>query len=106
MTRPNLDRIQQILAAAYREKEAGMVSDGWQQKVMRRVRTMPAPTRRASLLDDLTGLSWRFAAVACVLVLVLSAVALQSGFQTEYEMASLFLSDPLDFSLVQSMEIF
>lgn len=106
MTRPNLDRVQQTLAAAYREKEAGVVPDGWQQKVMRRVRAMPAPTRLARLLDDLAGLSWRFAAAACVLVLVLSAVALQGGFQTEYEMASLFLSDPLDFSLVQSMEIF
>lgn len=106
MTPQNPDQMQQILAAAYREKEAGVVPDGWQRKVMRRVRAMPALNRRGRLLDDFAGLSWRFAAAACVLVLVLSAVALQGGFQPEYEMARLFISDPLEFSLVQSMELF
>lgn len=106
MTYPKNDRMREILAAAYRKKETALVPDGWQQKVMIRIHAIPALTRRARLIDDLAGLSWRFAAAACVLVLVLSAVAFQGGFQTEYEMARLFISDPLDFSLVQSMEIF
>ena len=106
MTPQQRDRLKNILAAAYRQKEADAVPDGWQMGVMRRIRLLPASARRTVALEDAAGLAWRFAAAACVLVAVLSAVALQDSFQTEYEMARMFIGAPLDFSLVQSMGIF
>ncbi len=100
------DRLKAIMAAAYREKAAAPVPDGWQEAVMARIRTLPAVGARPRILDEFAGLSWRFAAAACALVLVLSVVALQGGSQAEYEMARLYISDPLDFSLVQSIGFF
>lgn len=107
MTPLNRHRLKEILSAAYREKEAAHVPDGWQRGVMARIHGIPASARRSRIMDDFAGLSWRFAAAASVLVIVmLSVVAFQGSGQTEYEMARLFISDPLDFSLVQSMGIF
>jgi hypothetical protein len=104
MTLLKKDRLKEILAAVYREKEALLVPDGWQGGVMGRIHALPASAWRSRIMDDFAGLSWRFAAAACVLVIMmLSAVAFQGSFQTEYEMARLFIGDPLDFSLVQSM---
>ena len=106
MTPQKKDRLTGILAAVYRQRAAAAVPDGWRREVMGRIRSLPASARRIPFMNDIAGLAWRFAAVACVLVLVLSVVAVQFSFQADYEMARLFIGDPLDFSLVQSMEIF
>jgi|GEM_PF-2879720 len=102
------DRLNAVLKTAYREKAVVPVPDGWQRGVMERIHVLPSALAwRARVVYEFTGLSWRFAAAACVLVIVmLSVVAFQDGFQTEYEMARLFIGDPLEFSLVQSMGIF
>lgn len=103
----NRHRLKEILSAAYRQKEAARVPDGWQQAVMGRIHALPALAWRSRIMNDFAGLSWRFAAAACVLVIMmLSVAAFQGSGQTEYEMARLFISDPLDFSLVQSIGIF
>jgi hypothetical protein len=106
MTPRNKDRLKAIMAAAYREKAAPAVPDGWQEAAMARIRALPSGVARPRTLDEFVSLSWRFAAAACALVLVLSAVALQGGSQADYEMARLFIGAPLDFSLVQSIGIF
>lgn len=103
----NTNRLKEILAAAYRQKEAALVPDGWQRGVMGRIHGLPGLARSSRIMDDFAGLSWRFAAAACVLVVVmLSAAAFQGSAQTEFEMARLFLGDPIDFSLIQSIGIF
>jgi len=103
----NRQRLKEILVTAFREKEAMDIPDGWQQGVMGRIHALPALAWRTRIMDDFAGLSWRFAAAACVLVIMmLSVAALQGSGQTEYEMARLFISDPLEFSLVQSIGIF
>lgn len=101
-------RMKAVLAAAHREKAAAPVPDGWQQRAMARIRALPtASARRVRNVDEFMGLSWRFAAAACVLVIVLlSVAAFQNGSQTEYDMARLFIGDPLEYSLVQSMGIY
>lgn len=103
----NRHRLREILAAAYRQKEAIDIPDGWQREIMGQIHALPAPAGRSWIMDDFAGLSWRFAAAACVLVIMmLSVAALQGSGQTEYEMARLFISDPLEFSLVQSIGVF
>ena len=44
---------------------------------------------------------WRFAPVACVLILMLTLCIINLDLVPEYEMVKLFVEDPIEFSYVQ-----
>ena len=46
-------------------------------------------------------LVWRFAPVACVLILMLTLCIINLDLVPEYEMVKLFVEDPIEFSYVQ-----
>ena len=77
--------LREILRQAYRGKDNVEVDDHWQDDVMRRIRklgpTVPAP----SLLDTLEQLVWKFAPVACILILGLTALLVHSDFTNEQD---------------------
>lgn len=98
----NEEKILKIMAEAGRQRERASIPDGWQIKAMRRIRNLEPLSARLFDLAMCSRFVWRFAATACILVLLLSVYMFQSDFQTEYELARMFVSDPLGFDLVQS----
>lgn len=96
----DLEKLQGAFAAAHKEKEKAEVGELWPTKVMGHLRSMPPMYPRAGYLELLQQLVWRLAPVAAVLVLLLGAAVFQLDFTSEYELAAMFVEDPLDLSLL------
>ncbi len=101
----NEEKLLKVMAAARKQRELAVIPDGWQIKTMRGIRALEPLNAKIFDLALFNRFVWRFAATACVLVILLSVYAFQSDFQTEYELARMFVSDPLGFGLVQSFDI-
>ncbi len=97
--------ILKLLAAARRQKDFFKIPDGWQNETMRRIRLSKAIHSETGDLAVFNRFVWRFAATACVLLLILSLYTFRADFQAEYEMAQLFMKDPLGFGMVQTFGI-
>ncbi|MEZ4527586.1 MAG: hypothetical protein R2941_16825 [Desulfobacterales bacterium] len=98
----NEESLLKLMAEAGKQRERAIIPDGWQMKAMRRIRNMEPLNAKRFDLALCNRFVWRFAATACVLVILLSVYVFQSDFHTEYELARMFVSDPLGFDLVQS----
>jgi len=105
----NENKYRQILTKAYFEKENLPIKNGWQDDVMRHIRSLEHHGKKIrkeiSNFIIFEQYLWKFAPVACVLALMLSIYIFQADFQTEYELAKIFLNDPLEFNLIQSFGI-
>ncbi|MBN2467979.1 MAG: hypothetical protein JXD19_07490 [Deltaproteobacteria bacterium] len=94
------------LISAYREKEAMTLDGEWESAVMKDV-------RRSRLLVAVSppgmGLFsqwvWRFAPVAGALIVLFTFLLFHLDVISEFEMATLLMNDPVEFSLVQSFLI-
>lgn len=102
-------KIRQVLSKAYFEKENREIPNRWQQNVMNRIRILEHSNNKLDREISFSALFeqylWKFAPIACVLALILSIYIFQADFQAEYEMAKLFIDDPLEFNLIQSFGI-
>lgn len=102
-------KYRQILSKAYFEKEKLQIKHGWQQNVMSHIRSLEYYKEKA--VQEINSFIlfeqylWKFVPAACVLAIILSIYIFQTDFQTEYELAKLFLDDPLEFNLIQSFGI-
>ena len=94
--------LRQALAATYRQKEKGSINNAWQARVMRDIRNMDMPDVSQDIMAPLERMVWRFAPVACVLILVLAMVLLTYDFVPEYTLAEAFMDDSMSMVLVQA----
>jgi len=83
----NHKKMENVLIRAYREKEEVEVSDLWQIKVMSHIRSLGPLGSKTNYFMLLEPFVWRFAPVACVLILVLTICFINLDFIPEYEMA-------------------
>ena len=96
-------KLKRSLTAAYYEKEKAQVNDFWQTRVMDHIRGLGPVNNRTTYLELLEHFVWRFAPVACGLIVVLAAALMQIDVVSDYEIAKAFV-DPLDFSLFQVLQ--
>ena len=94
-------KLKELLMRAYHEKEKPEVDELWQMRVMSHIRSLgPVSSwRRYSILFEQS--VWRLAPVTCLLILVLVALLIKLDFIPDYEMAKLFINDPVEFTFVQ-----
>ena len=96
------DRLQEALKNAYHLRDAVPVSPGWETNVMRQVRRLGLLKRGTGWVDLIEGYFWKFAPVACALILVLSvALIFQFDFISEAEAAKTFFEGSVDYSFFQ-----
>jgi hypothetical protein len=98
-------KLRNALAAAYREKEKIEVGTRWKTKTMNRIRRVGSLDDNAGFIMNLEQLLWRLSPVACSLILIFSVFLFNIDFVQEYEMAKLFVDDPVEFAFVQSFGI-
>jgi hypothetical protein len=98
----NYQKLINALSAAYRNKEHIEVSDRWQIDVMRDIRRLGPLNAKASSFLFADRFVWRFAAVACMIALMLSIYVVYTGLNPEAEIVNLFLDNPVEFTLVQA----
>ncbi|QTA90469.1 hypothetical protein [Desulfonema magnum] len=94
-------KLKKAFIRAYHEKENTETGEEWQMNVMRHIRLLGPLSSEINYVKLFDQFVWRFATGACFLALILSAYALQTGFQPEYELAKLFITDPMDFTFTQ-----
>jgi hypothetical protein len=94
-------KLMNAFRAAYHEKECTEISDHWQTTVMREIRRLGPLNIKAYSFAFANQVVWRFATVAGIMALMLSAYIFYTGFSPETEIVSQFLSDPVSYTLVQ-----
>ncbi len=94
-------RFKNALTSAYSEKKKVEVGDHWQTETMRRIRQVGSLESRTSYLLNFEQMVWRFAPVACALILIFSICLFNLDFAQEYEMSKLLLDDPVEYAFVQ-----
>ena len=97
--------LQKILQRAYFEKENTAIDDRWQAEAMRRIRAFGPLQLKASYFTVFGQFVWRLVPVVCVLILLLTAGFIKSGFISEYEMAKLYADYPLESAFLESFKI-
>ncbi len=96
------DRLQQALKEAYFLRDTVHVEPGWETQVMRQVRGLGPLNSGRSWIDLIEDYFWKFAPVACILILVLSiALIFQFDFIKEAELARTFFEGSVDYSFFQ-----
>lgn len=96
--------LETALKKAYREQKSVTVDEQWSSRVMQTIR-MHGPLKTISGSPSFGWLVWRLAPVSLVLIFVLTVCTLYFGFVPEYEMARFFVTDPIDFTLIESLGI-
>ena len=94
------NKLRKALAAAYREKEKTEVGNLWQSRVMGHIRSLGPLYPETSYFERLERVVWRLAPIACVLLFVLVTAVAKVDFVSEYEIARIFIEDPVEFSLL------
>lgn len=90
-----------LLRAAYHNKKQAEVSDDWQLDVMRAVRHIGPLNAQGDPFVFMNRVAWRFASVACTIVLLLSVYVAYAGFSPETGVVNQLLDNPVGFMLLQ-----
>jgi hypothetical protein len=98
-------KLEMELKSAYRERDLIETGDLWQAETMRRIRLIGPHSVRAGYLLGLEQLLWRFAPIACVMIFICCAGLLSLDLTRGFEMARLFLDDPIEYVVAQSFGI-
>jgi len=96
-------KLDAILKEAFLGKEKVEASEPWQENVLNHIRNRGPLKVTTSYLEVFEQFSWRFAPVACVLIIMLTACMFMLDLVPEYEMVKLFVEDPIEFSYVQML---
>lgn len=97
-------KLKKTLTAAYYKKEKAAINELWQIRVMSRVRDLGPLNAKTNYLELFERFVWKFAPVACLLILVLAIILTKLDFVSDYEIAKAFMEDPFDFSLFQFLQ--
>ena len=100
-------QVKQALKAAYLAKENNgpEVSGQFEVQVMRRIRALGPIHSKPDFLLMFEHFVWRIAPVTVVLIIILAVWAIQFDFASEFDMATIFMDDPISFNLIQQLLI-
>lgn len=97
----NNDKLKKALMTAYHAKEKADVNEGWQMKVMNRIRGLGPLSGQTDSFAFFGQTVWRFAPAACVLIIALTFFLVKSDFIPEYELINALTSNPAEFTIEQ-----
>lgn len=99
------ERAFKILKQARKNKEPVRLGEEWQCQVMQRIHAVGPVAAPKHLWEAFGDVVWRLAPATCVLTLVLGLCTVSVDFAPEYEMARLYLGNPVEFLLIESLGI-
>lgn len=97
----NTTKIREALSAAYRGKETVHAGELWETRVMGHVRSLRGPASPADFFALFGRFVWRFAPVACLLIIALTVGLVNLDYTPEYEMTATFMTDPIGSTVEQ-----
>lgn len=93
--------LKESLRRAYFQKEELDVGELWRLDAMARIRAMGSTKKKADFWMGLEQLAWRLSPVTCVLIILCTLVFLGSDAFHDFEVLSVFTTDPEDLTLSQ-----
>lgn len=99
------DRVMGEMRILHARRADAPLPDDWKDGVMLRVRRSVAARKEADQWPFLGWLAWRFVGAAAAVVLVLSILTYQAGTAPEAQLSQLFLDNPVEYGLVETMEV-
>ena len=100
LPREKLNRLWKAFMISYRERERAEVRGKWREAVINQIHSLGSYPYRIGYLEFFEGFVWRYAPVACILILILATVIVKLDILSEYTLVQLFMENPLDFSLI------
>ncbi|MBW2673785.1 MAG: hypothetical protein JRD89_10290 [Deltaproteobacteria bacterium] len=100
----NTTKVREALSAAYREKETVHTGELWETRVMGHVRSLSAPASPADFSTLFGRFVWRFAPVACLLIVALTVGLVTLDYAPEYDITATFMTDPIESTVEQLWE--
>ncbi len=102
------DRLKKALTDAHKNAVVPETGAAWEHGIMRDIRNLPpftgsAKNGAAYLIYE--KFFWRFATVAGVLIIALSALLLNVNAASEYEIAGMLLADPYSLTFAEALGI-
>lgn len=97
----NDEKLKKALMVAYHAKEKAEVGEGWQMKVMNRIRNLGPLPEQTDYFTLFGQAVWRFAPAVCVLIVALTLFLVKLDFIPEYELLNSLMSNPAEFTLEQ-----
>lgn len=97
----NTTKVREALSAAYREKKKIHPGELWETRVMGHIRSLGAPEYPADFSTLFGRLVWRFAPVASILIVALTAALVNLDYSPEYEITAAFMIDPVEATVEQ-----
>jgi hypothetical protein len=100
-------KVKQALKAAYDAKENNgpEVGKQFEAQVMRRVRALGQIYSSPDYFSLCEQYFWRLVPVTAALIIVLVAWTIQFDFTSEFDLATIFINNPISFDLVQQLLI-
>ncbi|HNU70187.1 MAG TPA: hypothetical protein PKL48_00560 [Thermodesulfobacteriota bacterium] len=98
-------RFYPLLRKAYQGRKPVPVGEEWKRSVLRHIRSLEPFSGQPSLWELFGNVVWRFAPVTCALILMVCVGTASIDFVPEYEMAKVYLDNPVEFSLLRSLGI-
>jgi hypothetical protein len=92
----NTTKIREALSTAYREKDTVHTCDLWETRVMGHIRSLGVPASPANFYALFSRFVWRFAPIACLLIVALSVALVTLDYAPEYEITATFMTDPIE----------
>ena len=93
--------LEHVLRAAYLAKDQIEVGNRWRLDVLRDIRHLGPLNAKTIPALFVNHFAWRFATVACLVALMLSVYVFYTGFNPTDEIANIFVSNPIEFTLTQ-----
>ena len=99
------ERLKKALAEAHHAKEMTDVHELWNTRVMSHIRRLGSLGPKTNFLAQLEALVWRFAPVACILIVALAVCMMRIDFVSEHAIATMLINDPVEFVLIEQSVI-
>ena len=94
-------KLKKAFAEAYHAKEMTDVDALWDIRVMGHIRKLGPLGPMTNLLMQFEALVWRFAPIACILIVALAVCMTRIDFVSENEIAAILINDPVEFVLIE-----
>ena len=93
----NLERVEKALMSAWKEDPPFEFGPGWNEAVMRDIRSRSAAAWAGQAAGGFGPLVLRFSAVAAAITVLFVIFALESDITSFHDLAMMFLDDPAGF---------
>ncbi len=94
-------KLKELFIRAYHEKEKPEVGELWQMRVMSDIRSLGPVGSKKRYFMLFEQFAWRLAPVTCFLILILGALLINFDLVPDYEVARLFIDDPVEFTFLE-----